>query len=110
MLRTVPASQAKYNFGQVIRRVYETGEVQIIERAGIPVVGIVTMSDIARLYPAKANALPQVTMSAKRQQAWQNLMGLLNETGSNAFIDQEVETDVMHAVETTRAAARIRSK
>jgi prevent-host-death family protein len=106
MLRTIPTSQAKYHFGQVLRRVYETGEVQIIERAGLPGVGIVPLSDIARLYPEKAKALPQVARRAKRQQAWQELMGLLREIGNEAYSEPEVEADILSAVAAVRSDAR----
>lgn len=37
MAQTVPATQAKNNFGELIRRVYTTGQAVIIEKSGIPV-------------------------------------------------------------------------
>ena len=49
-IRVVPASQAKNNFGAVIKRVYENEETQIIEKGGLPVAAIVSMSDLERLY------------------------------------------------------------
>lgn len=40
MQTTVPATKAKNNFGELIRRVYTTGERVIVEKDGIPVVVI----------------------------------------------------------------------
>ena len=78
MLRTIPASQAKYTFGELLRRVYEQGEVQIIERAGIPVVGIVSISDLQRLYPRTIQAQPPLVQSAQRERAARQLSALLD--------------------------------
>lgn len=38
MESTIPATKAKNNFGELIRRVYTTGERVIVEKDGIPVV------------------------------------------------------------------------
>jgi len=102
MLRVIPATQAKNSFGEVIRRVYEEDECQIIERAGIPIAAIVSMSDFERLYPEKLKGLPKVAMSAKRQRAWRKLLALLNEPGGEQFGEEEVEADVQKAVEEVR--------
>ncbi len=95
MLRIVPASQAKNNFGEIIKRVYEKGETQIIERAGLPVAAIVPMDDLERLYPQRVKEAPRVAMGAKRHQAAQRLRALLDEAGSEEFSEEEVEADVM---------------
>lgn len=108
MLRVVPASQAKNNFGEMIRRVYENDEIQVVERAGLPVVGIVSMSDLERLYPEKVKALPEVATSAKRQQAWQRLQAALNvmHQGGEQLDEEEVEADVLKAVQAVRHGKR----
>src|SRR6266852_739973 len=82
MLRVVPASQAKNNFGEMIRRVYERDEIQVVERAGLPVVGIVTMSDLERLYPEKVKELPLVAASAKRERAAKRMRAFLSQVGT----------------------------
>ena len=102
MLRVIPATQAKNNFGELIKRVYEEDECQIIERAGIPIAAIISMSDLERLYPEKLKELPKLAMSAKRQRAWQKLMVLLDKPGSEQFSEEEVEADVQKAVEEVR--------
>lgn len=104
VLHVVPASRAKNNFGEIIKRVYEKDEIQIIERAGLPVVGIVSMSDIERLYPEKVKDLPQVATSAKRHQAAKHLRAVLAEMhkGGEKFSEEEVMADALKAIEEVR--------
>ena len=103
-VRVVPASQAKNNFGAVIKRVYENEETQIIERGGLPVAAIVSMSDLERLYPDGMKDLPRAATSAKRQQAWQRFSALLDkmQEGNAQFSEEEVEADILKAVEEVR--------
>ncbi len=104
MLRVVPASQAKNNFGQMIKRVYEKGETQIIERAGLPVAAIVPMDDLERLYPQRVKEAPRVAMGAKRHRAAQRLRAILDEMhkGGEQFSEEEVMRDALRAVEEVR--------
>lgn len=102
MLTTVAASHAKHNFGAVIRRVYDKAETLVIERAGLPVAAIISISDLERLYPEKVNTLPRIQTSAIRARAWKNLMELLDEPGSESFSEGEVEADVMAALAQVR--------
>ena len=106
ILRVVTASQAKNNFGEMIRRVYERDEIQVVERAGLPVVGIVTMSDLERLYPEKVKELPQVAASAKRERAAKQMRAFLNQVGTAEVPETEVEADVMRAVQEVRHGKR----
>jgi prevent-host-death family protein len=106
MLRVVPASQAKNNFGEIIRRVYERDEIQVVERAGLPVVGIVTMSDLERLYPEKVRALPKGAASARRQRAAKQLREFLGQAGPSENSEAEVEADVLRAVQEVRHGRR----
>jgi prevent-host-death family protein len=104
MMRLIPASKAKNNFGEVIKRVYENEECQIIERGGIPVAAIVSMSDLERLYPEKVKELPRVEKGIKRQKAAQRLMAFLDEArrDGTGFSEDEVERDVQKAVQEVR--------
>ncbi len=104
MIRVVPASQAKNNFGEVIRRVYEKDELQVIERDGLPVAAIVSIEDLERLYPEKVKGLPRVAASSKRLQATQRLMASLDrmQAGNEQYSDDEVEADVLQAVAEVR--------
>lgn len=45
MLDTIPATKAKNNFGELIKRVFTSGESVIVAKDGIPVV---TISPVAR--------------------------------------------------------------
>lgn len=105
-IRIVAAAQAKNNFGQLIRRVSEQNETQIIERAGLPVVAIVSIEDLERLYPEKVKTIPQLEVSLKRKRAVKRLMALVNEPGSEAFSEQEVDRDVMREVDAVRYSKR----
>jgi hypothetical protein len=58
-------------------RVYERDEIQVVERAGLAVVGIVTMGDLERLDPEKVRELPQVAASAKRELAAEQMRAFL---------------------------------
>ncbi len=106
MIRLVPASQAKNQFGEVIRRVYEDEETQIIERSGMPVAAIISMNDLERFMPEKIKEMPEVAMSAKRKRAWKELMAILSEPGSEKYSDEEVEADALRAVQEVRHGRR----
>ena len=107
-VRVVAASRAKNNFGEVIKRVYEHEETQIIERSGLPVAAIVSMSDLERLYPEDMKDLPRAATSAKRQRSWQRLSAVLDkmQAGNEQFSEEEVEADVLKAVEEVRHKRR----
>ena len=104
MVRIVPASQVKNNFGEVIKRVYEKEETQIIERAGLPVAAIITMNDLERLYPKRIRELPQIAVGARRQRAWRQLTAVMDEIqeGSERFSEEKVEADAQKAVNGVR--------
>jgi prevent-host-death family protein len=108
VLRIIPASKAKNQFGEIIRRVYENDEIQIVERAGLPVVGIVSLSDLERLYPEKVKAFPEAATSAKQQRAWRRLhaaLDVMHQEGKS-LKEEEVEADVLKAVQAVRHGKR----
>jgi prevent-host-death family protein len=45
MIRTITATQAKNKFGELIKRVYTSGERVIVEKDGLPVVIISPVSE-----------------------------------------------------------------
>lgn len=106
MIRVIAAAQAKNNFGEVLRRVSEQNETQIVERAGLPVAAIVSIEDLERLYPERVKALPQLEVNLKRKRAVKRLVVLLNEPGSERFSEEEVDHDVMREVEAVRYGKR----
>ncbi|MDL1897346.1 type II toxin-antitoxin system Phd/YefM family antitoxin [Anaerolineae bacterium CFX7] len=106
----VQATRAKNNFGEVIKRVYENDEPQIIERAGMPVVAIVSISDFQRLYPQHARTQPRLNRNAKRLQAAKEMARFLDEMqkGGEKFSEEEVYADVLREVMEMRRARRNR--
>lgn len=106
MIRIIPAAQAKNKFGEVLRRVSEQNETQIVERAGLPVAAIVSIEDLERLYPEKVKVLPRLEINLKRKRAVKRLVALMNEPGSEAFAEEEVERDVQREVEAVRYGKR----
>lgn len=46
MVHSIPATKAKNNFGELIKRIHTTGERVIVEKSGIPVVAIIPFSDL----------------------------------------------------------------
>lgn len=107
-IRIVPASQAKNNFGEMLKRVYENDEPQIIERAGMPVAAIISISDFQQYYPQPKNADRRLQDSARRQQAAKEIARVLNQIqrGGEKFSEEEVEADALEAVMELRRARR----
>ncbi|MGB8648694.1 MAG: type II toxin-antitoxin system Phd/YefM family antitoxin [Anaerolineae bacterium] len=103
-MRIVGARQAKNSFGEVLRRVYEDDEMQIIERSGMPVAAIISMTDLERLYPERVKELPKGESGAKNQRAWRNLRAVLAEMQDSGekFSEEEVDADVQQAVQEVR--------
>ncbi len=50
MIHTLPATKVKNSFGDIIKHVYAAGDQVIVEKAGIPVVAIIPISDYEPLY------------------------------------------------------------
>jgi len=48
MIQTVPASEARQKFGELIKQVYNRQRRIIVEKAGIPVIALVALSDLER--------------------------------------------------------------
>lgn len=103
-VRVVGAREAKNNFGEVLRRVYEDDETQIIARSGMPVAAIISITELERVYPEKMRDVPNAQTSAKNQRAWRNFMNALTDMqkGGEKFSEQEVEQDVQKAVQEVR--------
>lgn len=103
-VRVVGARDAKNNFGDVLRRVYEEDETQIIARSGMPVAAIISISELERVYPKKMRDVPNAKTSAKHQRAWRNFMSALTDLqkGGEKFSEPEVEQDVQKAIQEVR--------
>ncbi len=53
-IRIVTATQAKNNFGAIIKSAYASDEHLIVEKSGIPVVAIIPMADYQQLVNAQS--------------------------------------------------------
>lgn len=106
MIRIIPAAQAKNNFGDVLRRVSEKNETQVVERAGLPVAAIVSIEDLERLYPERVKTLPRLEANLRRKRAVKRLVAILNEPGSETFSEEEVDRNVIREVEAVRYGKR----
>ena len=53
MGRVVSATEARVHFGELMRRVMETGEATIVERGGEPVVVVIPLDEYKRLLAAQ---------------------------------------------------------
>lgn len=71
MAKTVSATEARIHFGELMRRVVEENEGIIVERAGKPLVAIVSISDYEALE----------TLKKEQQAQWQQAIDRLEEIG-----------------------------
>ncbi len=49
MIKTIKASEARTNFGKVLKRVYRSEERLIVEKGGLAVVAIISIDDFEKL-------------------------------------------------------------
>jgi prevent-host-death family protein len=54
MVNTIPATQARNQFGEVLKRVYRDGEQLIIEKDGLPIAAILSHADFEEYRRAMA--------------------------------------------------------
>lgn len=55
--RIITATEARNHFGEVIERVYENDEDQVVTRSGTPVATIISIRKYLLLYPEQAERL-----------------------------------------------------
>ncbi len=106
----VPASQAKINFGELLKRVYENDEPQIIERAGMPVAAVISISDFQKFYPQLVQNVPNLEEAARRLQASKEINIFLDkmQQGGEKFTEEEVYEDVLNEVMAMRRERRMK--
>jgi prevent-host-death family protein len=61
MVYTVPATQVKNKFGEILRRVYSHRDHIIVEKSGIAVAAIIPVSLYSPIYAKRRNADPGVS-------------------------------------------------
>jgi prevent-host-death family protein len=103
-LRIIPFTEAKAHLSQIVRKVYEEEQIQVLKKSGIPVAAIISMNDLERLYPEKVDKLPELGASAKRERAARNLRAALADMqkGGEKYGEEEVMADALQAIEEVR--------
>ena len=103
-MRVIPATEAKTYFGEMLKRVYEQNEAQVVERAGMPVAVVISIEEYLSLHPERAKELPRMEASARQQRARKALIEFMDEMqqGNEQFSEEEVEADILRAVEQVR--------
>lgn len=106
-IRIVTATEAKNNFGALIKSAYARDEHLIVEKSGIPVVAIIPMADYQQLVNNKAtdNGLSErIDVEQRRAQAGRELKELLAQIHARMPIvsEEEADRDIARAIRETR--------
>lgn len=73
-LKTIPATQARIHFGELLKRVYKEGEHLTIEKDGLPVATLLSHAEYERLRRAAAvQGLEELNKAANRAARTQGL-------------------------------------
>ena len=110
IIATINATEAKNRFGDMIRRAYQGKEHLIVERAGIPVVAIVPISDYQQLLVAGDQATSQqIVRGAAEAQAREQLLAFLADMHPQMPVLPQavVEADIAEAVAVVRAVGAV---
>ena len=78
MKRVISATEARVNFGKLMRRVAESGETYIIERSGKPTLAVLSISEYERL------------SGQQEGQSWQELVARARAAIKDDLGDQEL--------------------
>lgn len=115
IIRVVTATEAKNNFGAIIKSAYASDEHLIVEKSGIPVVAIIPMADYQQLV-SNATATPDVTerlaAEQKRAEAGRRLKEVMDRVHAQMpdvppEEEEEVERMIQREVDAVR---RIRAR
>lgn len=103
-VRVVPSTQAKNNFGNLIKRAYENDEYQIIARDGLPIAAVISISELERLAPHSLESFRGGSAMAKQQRSARWLNAVLDQiqAGGEQFSEEEVEADAIKALREVR--------
>lgn len=116
-IRIVSATEAKNNFGAIIKSAYASDEHLIVEKSGIPVVAIIPMADYQQLVSqrvADAEIVARVEAEKKRAEAGRDLKEFLARVHDTMpdippEEEEEVERMIQREVDAVRRA-RARKK
>lgn len=116
-IRVVTATQAKNNFGAIIKSAYASDEHLIVEKSGIPVVAIIPMADYQQLVSnatAPTGVAERVAAEQKRAEAGRRLKEVMDRVHAQMpdippEEEEEVERMIQREVDAVRRA-RARKK
>lgn len=111
-IRIVTATEAKNNFGALIKSAYARDQHLIVEKSGIPVVAIIPMADYQQLF--NGNGKPdelteRLETEQRRARAGRELKRLLDEIHAKMPVippeeEEEVERMIQREVDAVRKA------
>ena len=107
-IRVVTATQAKNNFGAIIKSAYASDEHLIVEKSGIPVVAIIPMADYQQLVNAQSTVPKdedEIESARKRAVARRELSEFLKQIHAQMpdVPEEEAERDIARAIREVRA-------
>jgi len=114
-IRVVTATQAKNNFGAIIKSAYASDEHLIVEKSGIPVVAIIPMADYQQLVSnttATSDIAERIAAEQKRAEAGRRLKEVMDRVHAQMpdippEEEEEVERMIQREVDAVR---RIRAR
>ncbi len=93
-IRVVTATEAKNNFGAIIKSAYASDEHLIVEKSGIPVVAIIPMADYQQLVNAQSTVQKgkdEIESARKRAVARRELSEFLKQIHAQMQVAEEDE-------------------
>lgn len=111
-IRIVSATEAKNNFGAIIKSAYASDEHLIVEKSGIPVVAIIPMADYHKLVNPQTNAAKgedEIESARRRAVARRELSEFLKQIHAQMpqvpeEDEEEVERMIQREVDAVRRA------
>ena len=116
IIRVVTATQAKNNFGAIIKAAYASDEHLIVEKSGIPVVAIIPMADYQQLVgnaTAPTGVAERVAAEQKRAEAGRRLKEVMDRVHAQMpdippEEEEEVERMIQREVDAVRRGKKKR--
>lgn len=108
-IRIVTATEAKNNFGAMIKSAYALDEHLIVEKSGIPVVAIIPMADYQQLIQPntklKSKMVGRISIEQRRAEASKKLGELLAQIHAQVpqVSEEEANRDIARAIREVRA-------
>lgn len=107
-IRVVSATEAKNNFGAMIKSAYASDEHLIVEKSGIPVVAIIPMADYQQLVNAQTAApeiAERIAAEQRRAEAGRRLNEIMAQIHAHMpdVPEEEAERDIARAIREVRA-------